>query len=289
MITNTINTDRISIFYKRNGIPSHNPYLLIHGLASNHRIWDLIFPLLSKNREVIAIDLRGHGETEKTNDGYDFESISLDLSSFANSLGITNPILVGHSWGGSIALHYAATNPQLVSGLIFIDGGLIDISSVPNNSLEKALVDMAPPIFNGVNKEQLLEMFGNRSWKDRDQISLQADLDDIGISKFDTNPDGTVIAKFSRSSHLNVIKELWTHNPREFLTQVQCPTLNLPARMDQNTNDRFQRRNELIEFAESHIDSFTTIWLENSIHDVPLQRPLLVADHILNWTTSNNL
>ncbi|MFL2803784.1 MAG: alpha/beta fold hydrolase [Dehalococcoidia bacterium] len=289
MITDTLKTNRISIYYKRDGNSSKNPYLLIHGLASNHRIWDLIFPFLSQDRDVIAIDVRGHGESEKTQDGYDFESISLDLSSFLNKLGINTPILVGHSWGGSIALHYAATNPKLVSGLIFIDGGLIDISSIQNNSLEKALVDMAPPIFNGVTKEQLLEMFGNRSWNDRDSVSLKANLNEIGISKFNTNTDGTVMAKFSRDSHLNVIRELWTHNPREFLTQIQCPTLNLPARMDQNINDRFQRRNELIEFAESNIDSFTTIWLENSIHDVPLQRPILVADHILNWTKNNKL
>ncbi|MCH2309479.1 MAG: alpha/beta hydrolase [SAR202 cluster bacterium] len=289
MITDTLNTNRISIYYKKDGNSSKNPYLLIHGLASNHRIWDLIFPFLSEDRDVIAIDVRGHGESEKTQDGYGFESISLDLSSFINQLGIKSPILVGHSWGGSIALHYAATNPKLVSGLIFIDGGLIDISSIPNNSLEKALVEMAPPIFTGITKEQLVEMFGNRSWTDRDSISLKANLNEIAISKFNTNPDGTVITKFSRESHLNVIRELWTHNPREFLTQIQCPTLNLPARMDQNTNDRFQRRNELITFAESNIKSFTTIWLENSIHDVPLQRPILVADHILNWTKNNKL
>ena len=46
---------------------------------------------------------------------------------------IHDPIVVGHSWGGSVALCLAVTYPELVSGLCFVDGGLIEISKVPDH------------------------------------------------------------------------------------------------------------------------------------------------------------
>src|SRR5207248_4685095 len=55
------------------------PLVLLHGLASNARIWDLVAPRLAAHFRVLALDQRSHGLTDPAEDGYDFPSIVRDL------------------------------------------------------------------------------------------------------------------------------------------------------------------------------------------------------------------
>jgi pimeloyl-ACP methyl ester carboxylesterase len=289
MKENIIKTKTLDIFYRQWGNDKSNPYLLIHGLASNSRIWDLIAPILATTKTVIAMDTRGHGKTEKPSENYDFETISNDIDSFIKCIGIKMPILIGHSWGGSIALHYTATHLQKTKGLVFVDGGLIDISNKPGNTLSKALIDMAPPVFSDVTKAGLQKKIQARSWGSRDTTSLNSNLDDIVLSNFTENSDGTIIPRFNRKNHLQVIKELWGHDPKTFLNTVKGPVLNLPARTDNHQSNFKAYHQNLIDYAESHVEFLDTIWLENSIHDVPLQKPELVANTIINWAKKHGI
>src|SRR5262245_5740144 len=84
------------------------PILLVHGLASNARIWDLVAPLLARDFRVAAIDQRGHGLTDKPADGYDFATIAGDLAGAIGALGWARTLVVGHSWGANVALQLAA-------------------------------------------------------------------------------------------------------------------------------------------------------------------------------------
>ena len=254
--------------------------VLIHGLASNCRIWDLVGPLLAKTNSVKAIDQRGHGLSSKPNQGYDFDTVTNDLHLFLETHHIENPLLVGHSWGGSVALNFAAHHPEMISGLCLIDGGLIEISSTPGNSLEKALVDMAPPLFNNLTEEFLRQRIAKRDWGERDSLSLQNDLANIVMANFQEIPGGAITPRFKRSNHLKVVEAFWNHQPSSLFSSVKCPVLNMPARLNDDETSRQTLRKNLIAQAEKHIDKFETVWLERSIHDVPLQRPILVATTI---------
>ena len=254
--------------------------MLIHGLASNCRIWDLVGPLLAKTNSVKAIDQRGHGLSSKPNQGYDFETVTNDLHLFLKTNKIDKPLLDGHSWGGSVALNFAAHHPEMISGLCLIDGGLIEISSIPGNSLEKALVDMAPPLFNNLTEEFLRQRIAERDWGERDSLSLQNDLANIVMANFQEIPDGTITPRFKRSNHLQVVEAFWNHQPSSLFSSVKCPVLNMPARLNDDETSRQTLRKNLIVQAVKHIEKFETVWLEHSIHDVPLQRPILVASTI---------
>ena len=59
--------------------------------------------------------------------------------------------------------------------------------------------------------------------------------------------------------------------------------MNLPARLNKDKNPRQKLRQKLIEQAEAEINKFDTVWLEQSIHDVPIQRPMLVATTISQY------
>lgn len=260
------------------------PVLLLHGLASTCHIWDLVAPLLAQDFRVAALDQRGHGRSAQVEDGYDFATVSGDATQFINSLGWERPVIVGHSWGADVALELAAAKPDLAAGLIFVDGGTIEPSARPGWSLEQAREDMAPPIFTGFTPEMMRARVkeGARFGPNPSETVVEAVL-----ANFRVLEDGTIQSNLRRENHLRIIDALWDHKPSQLYPGLQCPVLMLPARQSTpDAMDRRFRREESIARAASLLPVSKTVWLEDSIHDVPLQRPELVAntirDHINN-------
>ena len=257
------------------------PVVLLHGLASTCRIWDLVAPLLAQHFSVIAVDQRGHGDSGKPDGGYDFASVSGDVASLLEGRGIERPVVVGHSWGADVALELAVARPGMVQGIVFVDGGTID-ASARYDTLDDALEQMAPPDFTGVTPARFMErVMSGGQW-----ASLIAQhgepAKEIILANFETLEDGTLRAKLSRDNHLRIIRALWDHHPRELYPLVGCPVLMMPARQQANPDayERTLARSESIAAAEQLLPRSKTVWLEDSIHDVPVQRPELVAETI---------
>ena len=268
------------------GLPFHyrdwggggRPVLLLHGLASTCHIWDLVAPLLAKDFRVVALDQRGHGQSAQVDDGYDFATVSGDAAAFIGSLGWQRPVIVGHSWGADVALELAAAKPDLAAGLIFVDGGTIEPSARPGWSLEQARKDMAPPIFTGFTADMMRARVieGARFGPNPSETVINAVLANFRILE-----DGTIQSNLKRENHLRIIDALWDHKPSQLYPTLQCPVLMLPARQSTpDAMDRRFRREESMAKAASLIPTSKTVWLEDSIHDVPLQRPELVASTI---------
>lgn len=257
--------------------------VLVHGLASNCRIWDLVAPILAGEFRVIALDQRGHGQSFKPDTGYDFATVVADLDGLISSLDIENPVIVGHSWGGDVALEYDIVYPGKAKGLCFVDGGTIEISGRADWTLEDAKREMAPPLWTGVT----LDAFRARL-KSRSIAMDNPHIEEIVLANFDTQKDGTIASRLSRENHFRIIEALWDHRPSELYPNVRCPVLLMPARQKNQDSPQARRfrREEAIARAESLIPKGKTVWMEDSIHDVPIQRPELVAstiaDHISN-------
>ncbi len=268
------------------GLPFHyrdwgghgRPVLLLHGLASTCHIWDLVAPLLAEDCRVVALDQRGHGQSAQVDDGYDFATVSGDAAAFIGSLEWERPVIVGHSWGADVALELAAAKPDLAAGLIFVDGGTIEPSARPGWSLEQAREDMAPPIFTGFTADMMRARVreGARFGPNPSETVINAVLANFRILE-----DGTIQSNLRRENHLRIIDALWDHKPSQLYPTLQCPVLMLPARQSTpDAMDRRFRREESMARAASLIPTSKTVWLEDSIHDVPLQRPELVANTI---------
>ena len=262
------------------------PVVLLHGLASTSRIWDLTAPLLARDFSVIAVDQRGHGDSGKPDEGYDFASVGGDVAALLEGRGIERPVVVGHSWGADVALELAVARPELLRGIVFVDGGTID-ASARYDTLDDALVQMAPPDFHGVTPAQFMERVkSGGQWATLIGQHGQP-AEEIILGNFETLDDGTLRAKLSRANHLRIIEALWDHHPRELYERVSCPVLMLPSRQRENPDayERTLARSELIAAAEGLLPRCKTVWLEDSIHDVPVQRPELLAatirEHIL--------
>lgn len=98
------------------------PLLLLHGTGDNARTWDLLTPDLSKSFRVLAMDQRGHGESDwAVPPAYRCEDYLSDLTAVIDILGLDGMILLGHSMGALHASLYAALNPGRVAALIHVD------------------------------------------------------------------------------------------------------------------------------------------------------------------------
>jgi pimeloyl-ACP methyl ester carboxylesterase len=99
--------------------------VMLHGVTSSLAIWYAkVMPELSKNFRVTAYDLRGHGYSDATPTGYTTRALADDLLALLDHLKIEKARLVGHSFGGSIALHLALLHPQRVEGVVLGDTGV---------------------------------------------------------------------------------------------------------------------------------------------------------------------
>ena len=187
------------------------------------------------------------------------------------------PVVVGHSWGGSVALELAVRAPESIAGMAWIDGGMINVSN-RHATLEDAKFEMAPPDFTGVKVDSFLERVRSRHLGN----GMAPEVAGIVLANFEVLEDETIKARLTRSNHLRIIEALWDHHPAELYQKVKCPVLIMPARQQDNAaaGERGQRRSESVDEAEEMLPTSKTVWLEDSIHDVPIQRPELVADLI---------
>jgi pimeloyl-ACP methyl ester carboxylesterase len=103
------------------GDPSNPPIVLVHGLNANARYWTGTAAVLSSRRRVLALDQRGHGETGALRGGYALTNTRADLLAWLDALALEQIDLVGHSWGGKVALDFAAAHPTRVRRLVLAD------------------------------------------------------------------------------------------------------------------------------------------------------------------------
>ncbi len=123
-IQKTIETKQGEIAYFSSIIDHSKPAIvLLHGLSSNHSTWNLTMRKLHDlGWNVIALDLRGHGFSDKTRKRkfYSILQNREDISSILKAERIQNVFLVGYSWGGSLAIDYAVHNNKSVKGLVLV-------------------------------------------------------------------------------------------------------------------------------------------------------------------------
>jgi len=114
-----VEVDDVKLHYIESG---HGPtVVLIHGNAGDCNDFKLgAIDALASSYRVIAIDRPGHGESERSRNAGTVEAQAKLLHDELAKLGVTRPILVGHSWGGSLALAYAIAYPDELSAIVLV-------------------------------------------------------------------------------------------------------------------------------------------------------------------------
>lgn len=104
-----------------------SPIVLIHCFTCAINWWDKMIPLLDRGHRVIAVDLLGHGGSEKPRSGYSIENQANLVAQALGQLGVTHAEVVGHSLGGPVTMALAEQSPELVDRMVLID-------SIPDTS-----------------------------------------------------------------------------------------------------------------------------------------------------------
>lgn len=97
------------------------PVLLVHGYPFNRSMWDAQVKALSTKHRAIAVDLRGHGESQAPTGTYTMDHLADDLKGLLDHLGIGQVVLVGFSMGGYVAFAFYRKYPQWVKALVLAD------------------------------------------------------------------------------------------------------------------------------------------------------------------------
>lgn len=98
-----------------------SPVVLIHCFSCAIDWWDRMMPLIDRDHRVVAVDLLGHGGSEKPSSGYTVPNQAQLVAEALDKLGVRDAVVVGHSLGGSIAVALAERSPKLVKKVVIID------------------------------------------------------------------------------------------------------------------------------------------------------------------------
>ena len=270
---------RISVRDHEGGEPT---LLALHGLASNARWWDLVAERLAPTNRVIAVDLRGHGLSDRPDDGYDFDTVAGDLHDVVSQLHPAPLAVAGHSWGASVALVYAANYAATTVGAICVDGGATDLKAYFGPSWAMAEQTMKPPALSGMTAATL------RAWMDSSPISegsdantaaaiLQANFEDDGSGR------GTLQPRLALANHMQIAHHLYDLDGFEVMSRTACPVLFIPAGHPDHEDLPKVRAMDRARAVLG--DRARVVWVDG-VHDIPVQRPAEVAAAISDFLDS---
>ncbi len=121
--TGRVQSGDVSVFYRRFGRPGGGaPIIIVHGLSYFSYDWADAASQMANGREVVAIDMRGFGESDwSAARDYKLETLSNDLVAVLDALGWDKAVLMGHSFGGRVALATAGWKPERAAAIVLVD------------------------------------------------------------------------------------------------------------------------------------------------------------------------
>jgi pimeloyl-ACP methyl ester carboxylesterase len=123
-----------------------NPLIMIHGLFTSLAVYALtIAPPLAAQHRIVLYDLRGHGLSERRDEGYAPELLAQDLIDLMDDMDIPRAGIVGYSYGGSAALYTALHHPERVERLALLDAMLLQDDNAGDRVDEAAAKDEDVP------------------------------------------------------------------------------------------------------------------------------------------------
>lgn len=249
---------------------SGSPVLLIHGLASNARLWDgAARHLASLGHAVVAIDLRGHGLSDKPDHGFAMSNVADDVADVIAHLGsrdgaFTMPLVVGQSWGGNIVVEVAHRHHDLIRGAVAVDGGTIELSTAFPD-WEECKRTLSPPALAGMSYDRL------RGYIRAAHPDWSEEAIDGQMHNMERLEDGTIRPWLTLERHLMVLRGLWEHVPSSFWSELSVPVLFTPAAKGDDSHTASKKAQ--LARAEREIPVARVHWFEPADHDLHAQFP----------------
>lgn len=157
-----IEIEGLKLIFEEYGNPAGEPVIILHGWGCNHTTVRSVSACLENNMRVISIDLPGHGKSEEPKEVWGSDDFAAIILKFIQKLGIKNPSLIGHSFGGrTIIAMVSKSSPDLFNKIVLVDSAGI----TPKHSLKyyykvysyKALKKIALTLFGEEKGKKIIE------------------------------------------------------------------------------------------------------------------------------------
>ena len=249
------------------------PVMALHGLASSAHWYDIVAPLIRNDFRIVAPDQRGHGQTTQAPSGYDWATLSNDVSGLMDHLGIPQAAVLGHSWGGHVASGLAAYSPERVSRVVMIDGGFLNGHLWPTGTWEEFSETLRPRNVTG-DREEFLDRLRTQladCWSD--------ELERVVQTMVYEDEDGQIQDILHPDHHYQVLQAMWNDPPSAILPRMSCPSLIVAAgpRPDRANSEFSRRRQIMVAAAEKDLKNGRVHWVPDTIHDIGYHKPQELA------------
>jgi pimeloyl-ACP methyl ester carboxylesterase len=216
-------SDDVELNVRRWAGPGRLPFLLVHGLSSNARLWDEVAGALAEaGHPSYAVDLRCHGGSSCPAGGHDTGTAAADLAALTTALGLDRVVVAGQSWGGNVAVRFAAEHPGMVAALALVDGGWIDLPA-EFDSWAACAAALRPPALDRLHVDTLRRGIA-RGHPDWSPAAVEATVANLRVG-----PDGMVSRRLPVDKHMEIVRSMWDDPPQRFYPALAMPTLLMPA------------------------------------------------------------
>jgi pimeloyl-ACP methyl ester carboxylesterase len=256
-----ITADGIRLHYLDWGDPARPPLVLLHGGSAHAHWWDFVVPHLIDRYRCIALDLRGHGASAwSASHDYGLEAHAADVAALVAALELKHVALVGHSFGGFVAMVHAARPDARLSALVVVDSR-VRIGERSARYLD-ALRKLPHPTYaseaDAVRRFRLLPSGSSAA------PEVLAHMVHHGIAR---RPDGTWTLRFDR--HALASTPMQDLSPA--LASVRCPILVIRAQhstiVSPASLDEYRAANPRVELSE----------IAGAHHHIMLDQPAALA------------
>jgi pimeloyl-ACP methyl ester carboxylesterase len=140
----------LQMYYEIHG--AGEPLVLLHGAFASIELWGPFLETLAADRQVIAVELQGHGHTADIERPFSYEAFADDVAGLMDHLGIAQADVVGYSMGANTGLRLAMQHPEKVRKLVAISGNYRTDGYYPE--LNAMIKTLAPEMFAGTPPEE---------------------------------------------------------------------------------------------------------------------------------------
>ena len=251
----------ISLYYEEAG--QGPPVLLLHGLGSSARDWELVAPQLAAGHRVIRPDVRGHGRSDKPPGPYSVPLFAKDVAALCDRLGLTQLHVMGLSMGGMIAFQLALDRPELVRSLTIVNSGP---DMVPRTASRFVAFKMRLLLLRLFGPPFLAKIVARKLFPKPEQDALRQQVQ-------------AALGSNDPQVYLDATRALigWTVLPR--LGEISCPVLILASDNDYTPLSEKQAYAALLKNARLEE-------VRDSGHASPMDQPAQVSEKALRFFQS---
>ena len=194
---------------------SGNPaVVLIHGAFGSRSHFAAQVEHLAQRHRVVALDLHGHGDSDLPKDGFRISDFTGDVIAVCEAANLDGAVLCGHSFSGAIALEVAAARPDLVAGVVLLDGTIL----YPEGLRTQALSNLVPVLEGPGWAEAMQGYLGGRGFGPYDSPDLKARV----MQEIGRGPGGLAAP---------LMRYVLSSDHASLIASSDCPLLYIHARV----------------------------------------------------------